>query len=83
VATSAATIAWVVEDFDEPLSRERGRFDLGQATMARMIAAADQGIGRGHAGVRDIRRRYETCSDCRSTAGPHTCSRSGIPPTDR
>lgn len=28
-------------------------YDLGQATMSMMLAAADQGIGSGHAAVRD------------------------------
>lgn len=53
VANSAATIALVVEDFDDQAVRGRAQYDLGQATMAIMIAAADHGIGSGHAGVRD------------------------------
>jgi nitroreductase len=32
----------------------RAQFDLGQATMAMMLAAADLGIGSCHAGVADI-----------------------------
>jgi nitroreductase len=53
VAGAAATIALVVEDFDDQRSRERALYDLGQTTMAMMIAAADQGVGSGHAGVHD------------------------------
>lgn len=50
VASSAATIALVVSDDPE---QRRLQFDLGQATMSMMIAAADLGIGSGHAGVGD------------------------------
>ena len=32
----------------------RAQFDLGQAVMAMTLAAADLGIGSGHAGVRDL-----------------------------
>jgi nitroreductase len=53
VADSAATIALVVEDTDDQLKRERAQYDLGQATMAMMIAAADFGIGSGHSAVAD------------------------------
>jgi nitroreductase len=53
VAQSAATIALVVTDTQDQHVRERAAYDLGQATMAMMIAAADQGIGTGHAAVED------------------------------
>jgi nitroreductase len=59
VADSAATIALVVEDTDDQRTRETARFDLGQATMAMMIAAADQGIGAGHSAVGDQARARE------------------------
>jgi nitroreductase len=49
VAESAATVALVVANADV----ERARYDLGQATMAMMIAAADLGIGSGHSAVED------------------------------
>jgi nitroreductase len=49
VAESAATVALVVRNDD----RDRANFDLGQATMAMMIAAADRGIGSGHSAVGD------------------------------
>lgn len=49
VAGSAATVALVVRSED----RERAPYDLGQATMAMMIAAADRGIGSGHSAVSD------------------------------
>ncbi len=53
VAHSGATIALVVEDTDEEQVRQRAQYDLGQATMSMMIAAADQGIGTGHSAVED------------------------------
>lgn len=59
VAESAATIALVVEDTDDQPARERAEYDLGQATMAMMIAAADQGIGSGHAAVQDQAKARE------------------------
>ena len=34
-------------------SRESIEYDLGQATMSMMLAAADVGIGSGHASVAD------------------------------
>ncbi len=59
VAGSAATIALVTEDFDEQRQREIARYDLGQTTMAMMIAAADQGVGAGHSAVGDQDRARE------------------------
>ena len=53
IASAAAAIALVIADEDEPRVRERNRFDLGQATMQMMIAAADLGIGTGHSAVGD------------------------------
>jgi nitroreductase len=53
VASSAATIALILPDTDDRGARDRAQYDLGQATMAMMIAAADLGIGSGHAGVAD------------------------------
>jgi nitroreductase len=59
VAQSAATIALVVEDTDDRRRRETVQYDLGQATMAMMIAAADLGIGSGHSGVGDQEQARE------------------------
>src|SRR5579875_1624328 len=59
VATSAATIALVMPDLEEARARETARFDLGQAAMAMMIAAADQGVGAGHSAVGDQARARE------------------------
>ena len=53
IAHAAAAIALAIPDEEEPRARERNRFDIGQATMQMMIAAADQGIGTGHSAVGD------------------------------
>ena len=53
VATSAATIALVVPDAADAYTRESIQFDLGQAAMSIMLAAADLGIGSGHSVVED------------------------------
>jgi nitroreductase len=51
VARSAATIALVVPAAED--QRRRAQFDLGQATMSIMVAAAALGIGSGHSAVTD------------------------------
>jgi nitroreductase len=53
VAGSAATIALVMPTSDDRDEREIMQYDLGQATMSIMLAAADLGIGSGHASVDD------------------------------
>jgi nitroreductase len=53
VANSAATVALVIPRFEEERQRLTARYDLGQTTMAMMIAAADLGIGAGHSAVGD------------------------------
>ena len=47
VAGSAATIALIADEE----AAGRVQFDLGQATMSIMLAAADLGIGSGHSSV--------------------------------
>jgi nitroreductase len=53
VADAAAAIALVIPNTLETHDREVALFDLGQATMAMMIAATDLGIGTGHSSVGD------------------------------
>jgi nitroreductase len=53
VASSAATIALVTPRAEDAHERESIAFDLGQAAMSMMIAAADLGIGSGHSSVQD------------------------------
>ena len=51
VGDSAATIALVFPNSDDPEERETRQYDLGQATMSIMVAAADLGIASSHASV--------------------------------
>jgi nitroreductase len=53
VATSAATIALVAPVPTSERQRDQIEYDLGQATMSMMIAAADLGVGTGHTAVFD------------------------------
>jgi nitroreductase len=53
VATSAATVALIAPESDTPEHAASIRFDLGQATMSMMLAAADLGIGTCHSAVAD------------------------------
>jgi nitroreductase len=57
VAGAAAAIALIGPTADNPF--RRAGFDLGQAAMAIMLAAADLGIGSSHAGVADLPRARE------------------------
>jgi nitroreductase len=50
---SQATIVLTVADPEAERYLTIDRYDLGQATMAMMIAAADLGIGSGHSSVGD------------------------------
>jgi nitroreductase len=53
VARSAATIALIAPNAQEARSRDLVQYDLGQATMSIMLAAADLGIGSAHSAVSD------------------------------
>jgi nitroreductase len=53
VATSAATIALIAPSLDDAREKSIEQYDLGQATMSILIAAADLGLGTGHSAVGD------------------------------
>lgn len=53
IASSAATIGLVAPVTGDDHARLSIAYDLGQATMSIMLAAADLDIGSGHASVRD------------------------------
>jgi nitroreductase len=53
VAESAATIAVIAPRTDDVRIQAAIEYDLGQASMAMMIAAADAGIGSSHSAVRN------------------------------
>jgi nitroreductase len=59
VAGSAATIALITLVREDEREQAIANYDLGQATMSIMIAAADLGIGSGHSAVgdQDLARR--------------------------
>ena len=50
---AAAVIALITPHSDDPEASESLEFDLGQAAMSMMLAAADLGIGSCHAAVAD------------------------------
>ena len=53
IAGAAAAIALVVPEPADDRNRVVDQYDLGQATFAIMLAAADLGIGTGHSSVDD------------------------------
>jgi nitroreductase len=53
VVGSAATIALIGPMSNDAQARDSIQYDLGQATMSMMLAAADLGIGSGHSAVAD------------------------------
>jgi nitroreductase len=53
IAGAPAAIALVLPETDDDRTRLVDYYDLGQATYAMAVAAADLGIGTGHAGVGD------------------------------
>ena len=53
VASSAATVVVVLPEPGNNQDIKLDQFDAGQAVMAMMLAAADLGIGSGHASVGD------------------------------
>jgi nitroreductase len=59
IAGAAAAIALVVPQYDDERRKLTSRYDLGQATYAMMLAAADLGIGTGHSSVGDQERARE------------------------
>ena len=53
VATAAAAIAFVGQASADPDQRETIAFDVGQAVLSAMLAAADRGIGSCHSAIGD------------------------------
>lgn len=53
IAGAAAAIGLVTDDLQSPREREIAAYDLGQASLQMMVAAADLGIGSGHSAVAD------------------------------
>jgi nitroreductase len=59
IAGAPAAIALVLPETDHDHTRLVDYYDLGQATYAMAVAAADLGIGTGHAGVGDQEKARE------------------------
>lgn len=59
IAGAAAAIALVLPQPEDERRRVIEQYDLGQATYAMMLAAADLGIGAGHSSVRDQEKARE------------------------
>jgi nitroreductase len=53
IAKAAAAIAFVIPEPPDERRKVTDQYDVGQATMAMMIAATDLGIGTGHSSVGD------------------------------
>ncbi|OBF24232.1 nitroreductase [Mycobacterium kubicae] len=53
IAAAAAAIAFVVPVPSDERRKITDQYDVGQATMAMMLAATDLGIGTGHSSVGD------------------------------
>lgn len=70
VASSAATITLVLREPEDERERLFDQFDLGQAAMAMEIAAADLGIGSGHAAIGD----QERCREILGVPAGHYCA---------
>ena len=77
VATSAATIVLVIPRTSDREERDTLWYDLGQATMSIMVAAADLGIGSGHASIGDQSSSCASCSPSPRTESPR-CDRARI-----
>ena len=59
IAGAAAAIALVIPQPPDERSKVLDQYDLGQATYAIMVTAADLGIGTGHSSVGDQDRARE------------------------
>jgi len=60
----------VLPEPDEPRFLTTDQYDLGQATMAMMLAAADLGIGSGHSAVGD----QDACRSILGVPADRTCA---------
>lgn len=70
VAGSPATIVLVLNDPESDRYRLIDQYDLGQATMAMMLAAADLGIGTAHSAIGD----QDACRQITGVPAGHYCA---------
>jgi hypothetical protein len=78
VAGSGATIALVAPTSEDAQTHDLVQFDLGQATMNIMLAAADLGMDSAHAGVHDQNLARRRLGSRRTGSAPYW-SASGVP----
>ena len=70
LATAKAAIVLVLPEPENDRVAMLDEYDLGQATMAMMIAAADLGIGSGHSAIGD----QEACRNIIAAPKDRTCA---------
>jgi nitroreductase len=70
LAAAKAAIVLVLPEPEAERYRAIDQYDLGQATMSMMLAAADLGIGSGHSAVGD----QEECRRIVAVPPDHTCA---------
>src|ERR1700722_8290193 len=70
LATAKAAIVLVLPEPESERYQTIDQYDLGQATMVMMLAAADLGIGSGHSGVGD----QEACRRILGVPEDRTCA---------
>jgi nitroreductase len=70
LAGAGAAIVMVLPEPESEIFVTVDQYDLGQATMAMMLAAADLGIGSGHSAVGD----QEMCRRILGTPPDRTCA---------
>ena len=70
LATAKAAIVLVLPEPESERYRTIDQYDLGQTTMAMMLAASDLGIGSGHSAVGD----QDACRRILGIPSDHTCA---------
>jgi nitroreductase len=70
LATAKAAIVLVLPEPESERYRTIDQYDLGQATMAMMLAATDLGIGSGHSAIGD----QDACRRILETPADRTCA---------
>ena len=70
LATAKAAIVLVLPEPESERYRTIDQYDLGQATMAMMLAATDLGIGSAHSAIGD----QEACRRILGTPADHLCA---------
>jgi nitroreductase len=70
IASAAAAIVLVVPEPESDRFGVLDQYDLGQATMAMMLAATDLGIGSGHSSIGD----QDACRRILGVPADHECA---------